>query len=174
MLHPEWAKGFTQDQLDDAQARYGLTFPPDLVADLRERRLVGGYDWSTENEVIREMLAWPFDMLLGELEYGYWWPDWGDRPSLAKAREEVLRHALADAPKLVPLLSHRFLPAMPSESGNPVLSMYGFDTIYYGADLDDYWKREFGGLQTPIGEVRHITFWSDIVERWQDVKQYDE
>jgi hypothetical protein len=146
MLKPEWVKGFTQVQLDDAQARYDLTFPPDLVADLRERRLVGGYDWSTENAAIRKMLVWPFDMLLAQLEYGYWWPRWGDRPSSAEARAEVLRKALAD----------------------------GFDTIYYGADLHDYWKREFGELQTPIGTVRHIPFWSDITESWEGVARYDE
>jgi len=174
MLKPEWVKGFTQVQLDDAQARYDLIFPPDLVADLRERRLVGGYDWSTESGAIRKMLIWPFDMLSAQLEYGYWWPSWGDRPSSAEARADILRKALADAPKLIPLLSHRFLPATPSESGNPVLSMYGFDTIYYGTNLDDYWKREFGELQTPIGTVRHIPFWSDIIERWEDVTRYDE
>ncbi|MGN6818261.1 MAG: hypothetical protein ACTHJR_06275 [Sphingomonas sp.] len=174
MLQPEWTGGFTQDQLDDAQARYRLTFPPDLVAALRERRLVGGYDWSTENQAIRGMLAWPFDMLSAEIDHGYWWPDWGDRPREMAARRDVLRQALAAAPKLIPLLGHRFLPATPIESGNPVLSMYGFDTVYYGADLADYWRREFDGPAAPIGTVRHIPFWSDLAERWQELVRIDD
>lgn len=33
-----WTKGYTQAELDSAQHRFGLVFPPDLVALLREKR----------------------------------------------------------------------------------------------------------------------------------------
>jgi hypothetical protein len=42
------------------------------------------------------------------------------------------------------------------------------DTIIYGRNLDDFFRREFGGAADPVpaaGEVRHIAFWSDLVER---------
>lgn len=171
---PRWLPGYTLDQLDDAQARYDLTFPSDLVAELHDRRLEGGYDWSTENDDIRGMLAWPFDMLRFDIEHGAWWPDWGVRPEDMAACEEILRSALAAAPKLIPILGHRFLPASPVEPGNPVISMHGFDTIYYGADLIDYFSRELGsrerrGSMSPVRKARHVPFWSDIVDRWDEI-----
>ena len=49
--------GYTQDQIDDAQARYGLRFPADLADLLRERRLDERYDWATECPAIRAMLG---------------------------------------------------------------------------------------------------------------------
>jgi len=40
------------------------------------------------------------------------------------------------------------------------------DAIYYGRDLADYFRREFGDAAEPvIGPVRYIPFWSDLVER---------
>ncbi|MBN8816910.1 MAG: hypothetical protein J0J06_15865 [Sphingomonas sp.] len=168
----EWGEGYTQDQLDDAQARYELIFPDDLTALLRERRLVGqgACDWSTENDNVREMLAWPFDLLSFDIEHGAWWPDWGDEPRHIDDRLAVLRKALDDAPKLIPILGHRFLPESEGRKpGNPVISMHGFDTIYYGIDLEDYFAREGTTGWDSIGTARHVPFWSDIIERWQEV-----
>jgi len=160
-----WTKGYSQEDLDRAQERYGLIFPPDLIALLRDRQPACGYDWSTESPAIRKMLQWPFDLLQFDVENGFWWPDWGERPDTAEARGEILREALARAPQLIPIYAHRFLPGTPCESGNPVFSMYGFDTIYYGSDLADYCEREFDGNRAAdIRPRRHIAFWSDIVE----------
>ena len=154
-------------ELDDAQDRYGVRFPPDLIDLFLERRPEGGYAWEVEDARIREMLDWPFRMLSFDVEHGFWWPEWGERPSTADERREVLRDALTTKSRLIPLLAHRFIPETPSEVGNPVFSMHGFDTICYGANLAEYFANEFGGSRT-ISAVRHIPFWSDIAER-QDI-----
>lgn len=159
-----WAEGYTQRELDDAQSRYDLRFPPDLIALLLDRRPGEGYDWATENDRIREMLAYPFEMLSFDVEHGLWWPEWGDRPANQDERLEVVRDALARAPRLIPLIGHRFLPEEPAPAGNPVFSMHGFDTIYYGATLEEYFDNEFNGRHA-IGTVRHVPFWSDLVEK---------
>jgi hypothetical protein len=165
--------GFTQDELDDAQARYGLRFPPDLVAVLREQRLDRRYQWNAECPAIREMLEFPFEMLRFDVEQGFWWPDWGERPQAKAEREEVLRSALTQAPKLIPLHGHRFLPETPAAAGNPVFSMHGFDTIYYGENLAAYLQREFGrNRRTSAVAPRHIPFWSDLVERSDESYDY--
>ncbi|WP_216651530.1 hypothetical protein [Actinomadura litoris] len=44
---------------------------------------------------------------------------------------------------MVPVYGHRFLPAGRGGFGHPVLSMWGGDIIYYGADLLDYIDQEF-------------------------------
>ncbi|WP_158745434.1 hypothetical protein [Acidisphaera sp. L21] len=159
-----WAAGYSPSELDQAQERYGLRFLPDLVALLLDRRPIRGYNWTTENAAIREMLNWPFFMLHHDVEHGMWWPDWGDRPEAPREREEVLRSALAKAPRLIPLLSHRFNPDTPDEPGNPIFSMHGFDTIYYCSNLEEYFRNEFERRHV-IGPVRHIPFWSDIEAR---------
>ncbi len=70
------------------------------------------------------------------------------------------------APKLIPLLSHHYLPATPHEAGNPVFSVYQSDVIYYGTNLDEYFKRELGREQRNVlGPIKRIAFWSELTER---------
>lgn len=162
-----WAEGYTRHELDLAQETFGLTFPPDLIALFLERRPVRGWDWRSDGEHIRHMLEWPLEGLLFDVEHnGLWWPEWGERPLTADARAEVLRDVVNKAPKLVPLVAHRYIPCEPNESGNPIFSIHQSDIIYYGADLADYFEREFGDAQEPMaGPVKPIRFWSEFVTR---------
>ncbi|MGR6998798.1 hypothetical protein ACU686_12825 [Yinghuangia aomiensis] len=77
----------------------------------------------------------------------------------------MARTALASAPQLVPVYSHRYLPGAAGTWGHLVLSVYQTDIIYYGNDLADYIHREFTGRPSP-GPDAHATvaFWSYIVE----------
>ncbi|MFM9861857.1 hypothetical protein RUR49_25640 [Pseudoxanthobacter sp. M-2] len=160
-----WAAGYTAAELDDAQARFGLHFPPDLVALLRDRRPLQGYDWTGPEEPIRRKLSWPLEGLLFDVENGLWRSDWGERPARAEARAGIVAALVAAAPPLIPILGHRYLPAEPFEAGNPVLSVYQSDIIYYGRDLEDYFVQEFGGGTGPVtGPVRRIRFWSDLID----------
>jgi hypothetical protein len=160
-----WAEGYTQAELDVAQEKYGLIFPPDLVALFRERRPVLGYDWRSDDAEIRAMLKWPLEGLQFDVEHnGLWEPEWGERPRTEGERAEVVAKVVGDAPKLIPLVSHRYLPAEPHEVGNPVFSVVQSDIIYYGADLADYFEREFGDPARPLAHaVKHIRFWSDLI-----------
>jgi hypothetical protein len=170
MTSARWTKGYTDAELDSAQHRFGLVFPPDLVALLREKRPVEGHDW-TDDAAIRRALDWPFNGLLDSVERGrLWWQEWGARPSSSHAREQVLRGVVSLAPKLIPLIAHRYLPEEPHESGNPVFSIFYTDAIYYGANLDDYFEREFTGWQgRPWPKsIKYIPFWSDLVERFAE------
>ncbi len=161
-----WAEGYTQSELDAAQEKYDLVFPPDLVTLFRDRRPVLGWDWRTDEKHIRQMLGWPFESILFDVENGLWWPDWGASPEVPAARAEALAEILRNAPKLIPLFGHRYLPAEPHEAGNPVFSVYQTDVIYYGTDLDDYFEREFNHQDRPLPQpTKRIRFWSDLVDR---------
>jgi hypothetical protein len=160
-----WAPGYAAAELDDAQERFGLPFPPDLVALLHDRRPASGYDWTGPEDPIRRALVWPLEGLLFDVKNGLWRPEWGERPARAEERAEIAAARVAAAPPLIPILGHRYLPAEPLESGNPVLSVYQSDIIYYGRALEDYFVREFGGGTEPVsGPVRRIRFWSDIID----------
>jgi hypothetical protein len=60
--------------------------------------------------------------------------------------------------------------ASPHEAGNPVFSIFGDDAIYYGANLKDYFEREFGDWRVRSrpwpNQIKYIPFWSDLVERF--------
>ncbi|GAA0605531.1 hypothetical protein GCM10009416_48720 [Craurococcus roseus] len=170
----DWGPGYTSADLDDAQAKWGLRFPPDLVEMLLERRpiLSGGrgmIDWvHTDEAVIEERLQWPFEGFLFDVERnGLWWPEWGERPAKREERRELLQAEFSKAPKLVPIHSHRYLPSEPFESGNPVFSVHQSDVIHYGSDLADYFDREalgWGSKPWPT-RIKRIPFWTVAVER---------
>lgn len=168
----ELGPGYSQSELDAAQERFGLRFPPDLAALLRDRRVPGGPDWTGDEESIRRMLAWPLEGLLFDVEKnGLWWPEWGDRPSVEPERAEIVTAVVAAAPKLIPIYSHRYIPEDPNEPGNPVFSVSQSDIIVYGSDLQDYFEHEFSRPQRfwAVTDAKRIRFWSDAVERaWDD------
>jgi hypothetical protein len=166
----KWEPGYTAAELEDAQARFGLRFPPDLHALLRRARMPGALDWTRDDEKIRAMLAWPLEGILFDVEEAHlWWPEWGERPAEPEARAAVVAAVIADAPKLIPLFAHRYLPEEPFEAGNPVFSVYQSDIIFYGSNLPGYIANEFSDPRNYVlGPMKHIRFWSDAVARSWD------
>lgn len=55
----------------------------------------------------------------------------------------VARWEVNEAPALIPVYGHRFVPAARDTFGNLVLSVCGTDIIRYGVDLTDYVNQEF-------------------------------
>lgn len=162
---PDWTTGYTRSELDAAQERFNLRFPPDLVELLLDRRPLKGWDWRTDDAGIRRALEHPLEGLLFDVEHnGLWWPEWGEKPASADEQAEVVTAVVNAAPRLIPLIGHRYIPEEPHESGNPVFSVMQSDVIYYGANLAEYFANEFGGTYQ-VGSVRPIPFWSEIVER---------
>jgi len=165
----DWTSGYSQAELESAERRFGLRFPPDLADLLRERRPAAGYDWRTDDGRIRQALGQPLEGLQFDVEHnGLWWPEWGDRPATPGERAEAMRAIVEAAPRLIPIIGHRYIPESPHEAGNPVFSVMQSDIVYYGADLADYLRRDFSPVppQTPVERPgRHIPFWSDLVER---------
>ncbi|MCS7483326.1 hypothetical protein ACFFQW_37070 [Umezawaea endophytica] len=115
---------------------------------------------------LREQLDWPVEGVLRAVESsGHWNAAWGARPDMPEAAVAAARRLLAEAPRLVPIYAHRFLPAGRGTFGHPVLSVWGTDIICYGADLVDYVDQEF---EEPRPE--HPDDWSpqSTVPFWRD------
>lgn len=169
----DFAPGLTDSEARRAEAAYDFRFPPDLEEFLRYALPVskGWPDWrELEERPIVERLRWPLIGILFDIENNaFWHPDWGTKPGSLEEAFAVAERKVEEAPKLIPIASHRYLPERPRESCNPVFSVYQTDIIYYGSDLANYLENEFSyyfgksgyGIPEPI---KRIEFWSAFAE----------
>lgn len=105
--------------------------------------------------------------MLFDIEHNSFWdPEWGPKPESADEAKVIATKAVGKAPGLIPVFSHRYLPAEPCEQGNPVLSVYQTDIIVYGADLPTYFAHEFRWAldeqPKPTKAIRCWTRWMSL------------
>ena len=161
-------RGLSPVEFAAAEARYGFRFPADLRALLTTALPLGNFpNWrALGSPELEEMIRWPLRGMQFDIENNaFWWPTWGPRPAELKDALAVADREVAAAPFLIPVYSHRYLPAEPADAGNPVLSVYQTDIIYYGRDLRSYLANEFGGRRDLPNddEVRPVRFWSEVI-----------
>jgi hypothetical protein len=160
--------GLSDTELAAVEAEFGFSFADDhrafLAAGLPWGR--GWPDWRDgDRGDLRERLALPVEgVLFDVVENGFWYDGWGRRPPDDDAAVSVARGGLVTAPRMIPLYSHRYLPAGRTMSGHPVLSIYQTDVICSGATIVDYLGAEFG-LGAPTNEPRRptVAFWSRLL-----------
>jgi hypothetical protein len=168
-----FAPGLTESELRRAEESYGLIFPPDLRM-LLTFALPVGKSWPNWRDIdspeIEKMLNWPYEGMCFDIKNNAFWPkQWGPKPVGLRDCFILAKQRLNDAPKLIPILGHRYLPERPGIEGNPVLSVYQTDIVHYGTDLWNYFQNEFyyyfGTPEYQITEpIRRIEFWSDIID----------
>jgi hypothetical protein len=160
------APGLTDTEIAAVEQEFGFTFAPDHRAFLAAALPTGRHwpDWRAANrDNLRDRLTAPVDGLLFDVaENDFWYDGWGPRPPSSAAAATAARGYLLTAPRLVPLFSHRYLPA--GLDGHPVLSVYQSDVVYYGADLADWLNREFAlGEPSPTVARATVPFWRDLL-----------
>lgn len=181
----EIAPGLTDAEFDRIERAFGFQFADDHRAFLTAGLPMNGpveeeegvwYAWERpwpqwrdgDPASLRERLDWPIDGVLVDVEGGLWLEAWGRRPDGLDTALEIARSRLAEAPRLVPVYGHRFLPAGHGTYGHPVLSIWQTDIIYYGVDLVDYIHQEFGGPGLDRMDERWqpnatVPFWKDFL-----------
>jgi hypothetical protein len=88
------------------------------------------------------------------------------RPKDIEEAQNVLLKHYDNAPKLIPIYSHRYMPCIAESINIPVFSIMQSDIICYGADLISYLEIEFGFMQYQDimqADFPHIDFWSDLL-----------
>jgi len=159
--------GLSDAEIKNAERTYGFVFPPDLRLLLQTALPVseGFVNWRSDSpEKIVSKLDWPLEGMLFDIENSdFWYPKWGEKPQSLAQRFEVAKTYYATVPRLIPIFSHRYIPAAPHEAGNPVFSVYQTDIIHYGDDLDSYLRNEFDERGSDIRNPKNIEFWTDLV-----------
>eukprot|EP01018_Ginkgo_biloba_P002094 Gb_06072 [translate_table: standard] len=140
------ARGLTDEEFDRIETTFSFTFPPDLRSILQEGLPVGvGFpNWrSGATQQLRMMMDLPMAGLSCEISKGrFWWRDWGSQPSNTEAALEIARNYFRQAPVLVPIYSHCYIPCSPNLAGNPIFFVYQKDIFYCGYDVADFFERE--------------------------------
>ena len=180
--------GLTEEELCRAEGLYGIRFPVPLRALLaaglpcawdreygvpmsEEQKAAMFPRWNdfTPSNVtrLRGRLAEPILWLRRDVTAGgFWVRTWGDRPTDPDAAAERFDRLAEEAPRLIPLSGHRYVPSLSSAVPDdpPVFSSVGRDTIRYGADFGEWIGLEFreGAKKTTDGGMT-IPFWDEVV-----------
>lgn len=163
-----WLNGLSEQEIAAVEQRYSLQFPPDYRLFLKmlhsvdkpltgaryadERQMIpitspSFYNWQTDAVAIEEAYEWLVEGLLFDVQDNDLWPQsWGAKPAERAALAAHVRALVQIAPKLIPIFGHRYLLVEPCKAGNPVLSIYQSDIIFYGIDLRHYFLTEFAEL----------------------------
>ncbi|MFF4825696.1 hypothetical protein ACFY20_22225 [Streptomyces sp. NPDC001312] len=179
-LH-EFEPGLTDAEFTRIEREYGFEFADDHRAFLAAGLPVNvppedGQTWSRpwpewrggDLDSLRRQLDWPVEGVLLAVEHNAFWHEgWGERPAAGTAALDTARRRLMEAPVLVPVYAHRYLPAGRGSFGHPVLSMWQTDIIYYGLDLVDYMHQEFDEARGEVDESwtprATVPFWRDLL-----------
>jgi hypothetical protein len=164
--------GLSDQEIEAVETRHQFQFPPDLRAFLQAALPCGdGFPpWRRPDDPgLLARLRWPEEGIAFDVEHNSLWQDnWGPRPKEISQAIERAQRLVRQAPTLIPICSHRYLPSEPQLPGNPVFSVYQLDIVAYGRDLWDYLRNEF---ESPFSSsvpdpssCRPIRYWADLAE----------
>jgi hypothetical protein len=172
----EFQAGLSAAETAQIEREFSFQFPPDLREFLQTAMPIGEAfpDWRNgDRSALRGRLLWPVDSICFDVENNEsWLHQWGVRPTSVTEACALARSKISAAPPLIPIFAHRYIPSLPRTPGNPVLSVWQTDIIYYGNDLTDYLAHEFE-IANPLPcppEPRSVEFWTDFlaeISRWE-------
>lgn len=165
-----FTKGLSDRDIVEIEETFLFSFPPDLKWFLQTALPIsdGFTNWHSMED-IQIRFDWLFEGIVYDIKNNaFWYDNWGEKPDSLLEQICIAQSYYKNEPKLLPIYSHRYLPATPCEMGNPVLSVWQTDIIYYGNDLLTYLCHEFGirNFKSSFQKEmpKHIEFWSDLIE----------
>lgn len=167
----EFESGLTYGEIAKIEEIYAIKFPNSLKDFLMVALPIskGFYNWRNlecDNiNYIKQMLKKPIEDIDDLAEEVYWCDEWGEEPENETLVAKKVRERLKNAPKLLPIYTHRYMP-MISDDDPPIVSIHGIDIIYYGENLKEYIQIEFGEKkqkEIDFQSIMPIPFWSDIM-----------
>ena len=174
----QFAKGLTDLEIIEIETKFNILFPPDLKLFLQTAQPTsdGFVNWrlglksDKEFNKIIQRLNWPWEGMVFDIKSNsFWMKSWGEKTNDIESKIQIAKEYYETYPRLIPIYSHRYIPELPKDTGNPIFSVHQMDIIYYGSDLETYFANEFGYTKTGQYELdgypsKKIEFWSLIAE----------
>lgn len=169
----QFQQGMSPEEITDAEELFGISFPVELKRFYSVGLPVskGFYNWRDKSEeniqCIKSVLDGPLHGLIFDLENNddFWCDDWGDKPKDINDAKRILIERYSNAPKMIPVFGHRYIPYIPNVNSFPVFSICQSDIIIYGKDLISYLEIEFGFRpydEMLLESCPNIDFWSSL------------
>ncbi|HLZ58999.1 MAG TPA: SMI1/KNR4 family protein [Ktedonosporobacter sp.] len=172
-----WLNGLSEQEIASIEQHYQMRFPPDYRLFLQllhsvDRPLMGArytdsttmipvtapsfYNWQTERSAIEQAYEEVIEGILFDVQHNdnIWPAKRGKKPATEEAQEARIRELVAAAPRLIPIIGHRFLLAEPHQNENPVFSIHQTDMIIYAPNLYLFFLQEFAYLLNLPQETR--------------------
>ncbi|RDX57756.1 hypothetical protein CR513_62979, partial [Mucuna pruriens] len=169
-------EGLSEAELANIESKLKFSFPPDLRVILQEGLPTsqGFPNWrSSSTQQLQILLTLPTSSILRRVSNTrFWHPSWGPQPP-DPTRD--IRLLLDDAPPLVPIYRHCYIPSSPDAAGNPVFYVdHDGHVRLLSFDVAGFF-REFLLLEPeePVWAAtaaRKVSFWSELADarcgRW--------
>ena len=167
----EYAIGLKDEEISIIEQEYEIVFPKELKKFYKEALPIsdGFYNWRDRNgesmKYIKRAIQKPIQGIVEGSEDIDWNEIWGKEPINSDERKKNIEDMVFNAPKLIPIYSHRYVASVECEK-SPIFSVYGTDIIYYAKNIIDYFLIEFKVKKYEVfknNEVSYIPFWSDLI-----------
>ena len=163
--------GFSDEEIAAVENLYEISFPKTLKDFYKEgmpssESFINWRDFSERNiRYIKKLMGAVFSDIRENAKDLYWNDEWGAESCNVTDKEKIIADKLETAPKLIPIYSHRYMP-MGISDNPPVISVHEIDVIYYGQDLFDYFRIEFGKKKQEdidFENIERIPFWTELM-----------
>ena len=185
----KWHKYLTEEEILKIEKKWNIIFPPDyrlfleLLHTVDKPQLCIGfngnyhyepafYNWKEGVTDLEKAYQNLLDGLVFDVEHNHLWVDsWGNKPEISEKRKERVTELLEQAPKLIPIIGHRFLLAEPCTENNPVFSIVQSDIIIYEDNLRNFLIHEFlpAGTKSVVDRF-DVTY--DEIDNDQEMKKF--
>lgn len=174
IIGAKW-NGLTESQIEEVERKYQVTFTDEHKAFLQILHSIDRkepvnnfttnenierpffYHWLRDEEEIRIKMNWAFKTILFDvLNNKVWINSWGAKPNSKQEQENIFKEQFAKSPQLLPIRSHRFIVNVHQNKQNPILSIWGSDTIIYGQNFRHYLLNEYCGLNLSKEERKEV------------------
>ena len=132
------------------------------------------YNWLTDEKIIKDQMNWSYQTIFFDVKKNFWLNSWEKRPKSEGELEKVFSNRYEKAPKLIPIFSHRFVVNHYQNAENPVLSVWGTDTIVYGWNMKHYLLHELGdyveGLYKSVYDEEDDMWYREDIQEFEEFK----
>ncbi|KAK7307706.1 hypothetical protein VNO77_41012 [Canavalia gladiata] len=167
-------EGLSDAEFSNLESTFKFTFPPELRAILHQGLPISTDfpNWrSSSPQQLQILLNLPASSILRRVsKTRFWHPSWGPEP---RDPIHAVRCLLNEAPPLVPIYRHCYIPSSPNVAGNPVFYVdHDGDVLLLSYDIAGFF-REFLSRESeePVwaaSRARRVKFWSEVADgRWR-------